>query len=232
MIIIPARLESTRLHQKALQYIGGYPMVVRAAMAVKDAGYDTPVVATDSEYISKICDSYDIFSIKTGEAASGTDRVWEAVQALSLPDDKVVVNVSGDYPFVDGEDLRQLLTSELVHQGAIGTLVKPIDCEDVANSPDIVKVAMDQYNDTVYMSRAPIPHKGKRYEHVGIYSFRVDTLRKLCSLRPGLLERSEGIEGLRAVEGKIPMHAFVSEFDYIGVNTEDDLKEAQRRAVV
>lgn len=230
MILIPARLESTRLHHKARQYIGNVPMIVRTAQSCQAATSDRVVVATDSALIRDICTQYHINSVLTEEEhETGTDRIYEAALILGLSEDEVVINVQGDYPFVNENDLGKLGNHPAVNQGAIVTLYKK-RCNPGKANPDIVKAVMDNNGQALYFSRAPIPYPAELhtyFEHVGLYAMKVSTLRRFCETPRGDLERLENIEHLRALENGIEVHLVKTEFEYVGVNTQEDLTKAR-----
>lgn len=230
MIIIPVRLESTRLYHKALQYIGHLPMVVRTAKACQAAYDGQVVVASDSEEVLEVCLEMGVSGVLTGPADSGTDRVALACDLMAVPDDEIVINVQGDYPFVNPADIKRLSNSDFSHDRDchIYTLVQPL-VGDQQHDRDKVKAVFVGSGRATYFSRMPVPTNGPFYEHVGIYAYTAKTLREFTNLPRKEIEKSEDIEHLRVITWGIK--CLVSDFDYIGVNTPEDLLRANQRAI-
>jgi 3-deoxy-manno-octulosonate cytidylyltransferase (CMP-KDO synthetase) len=230
MIIIPARYESLRLDRKALQFIGPKSMIWHVSTACKNATTDRVVVATDHEHVARLT-GFGVEVVMTGEQPTGTDRVYEAAKKLGVPDDEIIINVQGDYPFINPDDIARLGNFTDVKHGAIATLVKKNYGNGKADC-NVVKAVMDKFGRAMYFSRAPIPHPADLqffYEHVGMYAFTMKTLRRFCEAPQGDLEKLENIEHIRALEQGIEVYCVETTFDYLGVNTPSDLKEAQLR---
>ncbi|MDY0117636.1 MAG: 3-deoxy-manno-octulosonate cytidylyltransferase, partial [Sulfurimonadaceae bacterium] len=176
MIIIPARLASTRFPEKVLADIGGLPMVVRTAKAV--AHLDRVVVAADDEKIIATCHEYGIEAMLTSTThKSGTDRINECATLLNLPDDEIIINVQADEPFIEPEVVQSLLKKlkELQKNNApfiMGSCYNAIN-DEAAQDPNLVKVVLDSASNAIYFSRSPIPFNrggGATYfGHIGIY---------------------------------------------------------------
>jgi 3-deoxy-manno-octulosonate cytidylyltransferase (CMP-KDO synthetase) len=232
MIIIPARYESIRLDRKAVQFIGNRTMIQHVVRACKAATKDKVIVATDHEMVgnsAKLAGADAV--IMTGEHDTGTDRAHEAASILKLPDDEVIINVQGDYPFINPDDIAKLGNHKAVQRGGITTLYKK-KYGNEKNDPNVVKAVIDKQGRALYFSRSPIPHPAALhcfFEHVGMYAFTMKTLRRFCEAPQGDLERLENIEHIRALEHGIEVHMVETRFDYLGVNTPRDLKEAQYR---
>lgn len=184
MIIIPARLESTRFPQKALCDIGGLPMVVRTALNAKEV--DSVVVACDDEKIASVCKTHKIPCVMTAKShSSGTDRCAEAARKLGLKDDEIVINVQGDEPFLEHNVISTLIALMKEKKPFMGTLAKVIS-ESSSVDSNLVKVVLNAHNEAIYFSRATIPfHRDKDSKtmqhfpylgHLGIYGF----MQRLC----------------------------------------------------
>jgi 3-deoxy-manno-octulosonate cytidylyltransferase (CMP-KDO synthetase) len=233
MIIIPARIGSSRFPNKVLADIGGIPMVVRTAMAVNDI--DDVVIATDSEDVITIAKKHHIQAVMTSQDhQSGTDRIYEAVQKLGLNDGEIIINVQGDEPFIETEVVQAIydLTKRNSHNENImmNSCYKTISNPE-ADDPNIVKVVTDDNDIALYFSRAKIPyprdHHFDNYKgHLGIYGFTVRSLHKFCTLSPAPLEDIEKLEQLRALYHGYRVAMTKVETESFGIDTQEDLEKA------
>ena len=233
MIIIPARIGSSRFPNKVLADIGGIPMVVRTAMAVDEI--DSVVIATDSQDVIDIAASHGIQAVMTSQDhQSGTDRIYEAVQKLGLSDDEIIINVQGDEPFIETDVVQGIynLTKKNQTDGSImmNSCYKTISNPE-ADDPNIVKVVTDSDDIALYFSRAKVPyprdHHFDSYKgHLGIYGFTVRSLRKFCTLNPAPLEDIEKLEQLRALYYGYRVAMIEVETESFGIDTQEDLEKA------
>lgn len=234
MIIIPARLASSRFANKVLADILGLPMVIKTAFAVKDL--DDVVIATDSEEVVKVAKQYNINAIMTSAAhQSGTDRINEAANILGLGDDEIVVNVQADEPFIEPNIIATVIEkTKLIMDSRDFTMVslcKQINSE-LADDPNLVKVILDAKSDAIYFSRSKIPynrdhhHDIQYFGHLGIYSFAKKSLNEFCSLGAAPLEHIEKLEQLRAIYNHKKIAMAIVESKSFGIDTEEDLKKA------
>jgi len=233
MIIIPARLASTRFPQKVLADIGGLPMVVRTAKAV--AHLDRVVVAADDEKIIAICKEYGVEAMLTSTThKSGTDRINECANILKLADDEIIVNVQADEPFIEPEVVETLMKKLKGLQSSnepfiMGSCYNAINAES-AEDPNLVKVVLDSDNNAIYFSRSLIPYnrsgRATYFGHIGIYGFSKKSLKEFCSLADAAIEDIEGLEQLRAIhhQKKITMLKVTS--TGFGIDTKEDLARA------
>ena len=229
--VIPARLGSQRLARKMLREIAGRPLAVWVYQAVRSSPLlDDVILATDSDEIREACRQHSCRVQMTSDRhRSGTERVHEVSQAVAAD---VYINVQGDEPMVRREQIEAIV--QLMHDPAlcVGTLKTPASPEDIAN-PNAVKVVTDVAGRALYFSRTTIPHDrdGSRppyFKHLGIYAYRKPALDRFVALPESGLERAERLEQLRFLENGIPIHVAVTEFDSIGVDTEDDLTRVER----
>lgn len=231
MIIIPARLASTRFPNKIIVDVMGLPMVVRCAKNLTEI--DDVVVACDEESVKALCESHGIKAVLTSKAHnSGTDRINEAATILGLDDDEIVVNVQADEPFLEPYivgSVKKLIEDE-TNSFKMASCYRQID-KHMAENPNMVKVITDKEGYAIYFSRSPIPHDrdGGFFDyngHLGIYGFDVKSLKKFCDLGAGKLENIEKLEQLRAVEAgyKIKMTEVATKS--FGIDTVEDLAEA------
>jgi len=233
MIIIPARLASTRFPQKVLADIGGLPMVIRTAKRV--AHLDKVVVAADDEKIIDVCKEYGIDAKLTSTThKSGTDRIHECASILKLSDDEIIINVQADEPFIEPDVVESLMDKlkELQKQKEpfiMGSCYNAIN-SDSAEDPNLVKVVLDNAQNAVYFSRSAIPYNqgggAKYFGHIGIYGFSKKSLKEFCSLGDAPIEDIEKLEQLRAIyhEKKICMVKVAS--TGFGIDTKEDLAKA------
>ncbi|SFV54490.1 3-deoxy-manno-octulosonate cytidylyltransferase [hydrothermal vent metagenome] len=233
MIIIPARLASSRFPKKVLADIGGLPMVVRTAKAVEDI--DRVVVAADDEEIIEVCKKYNIDARLTSTThKSGTDRINECANILGLDDNELIVNVQADEPFIEKEVVQKLFERLHKLQSKRSSFIMA-SCynainEDAAKDPNLVKVVLDDASNAIYFSRSLIPYNrggGATYfGHIGIYGFDKKSLDEFCNLPDAPIEDIEKLEQLRAIyHGKKISMVKVASTGF-GIDTKEDLKRA------
>jgi len=239
LVVIPARLGSTRLPRKPLADIGGKPMVIRVAERAQQSNAQSVVVATDSPEIQAACDEYRIECLLTSEEhPTGTDRIAEVAQLLKLPADTLVVNVQGDEPLIPPELINQVAQTLADNSAcAISTVAVPIVDAAELNNPNVVKVVLNRSGEALYFSRATIPFvrdpetlgNVTHLRHLGIYAYRADFLQAYTRLEPAPPEQAEALEQLRALWNgyRIAVHT-ASEAPPAGVDTAEDLERVRR----
>ncbi len=233
LVIIPARLASSRLPEKPLQEIAGKALVLHVCDAASRARkVETVVVATDSTAIYDCVVSGGYKCIMTSpDHPTGTDRVAEAA---GMFDHQVVINVQGDEPFLPPEAIDEIAGTLLDEPNlAMHTLAVPL-APDHFTDPNVVKLVRDQEGNALYFSRAPIPAQWKEptvapLMHVGIYGFQREALFRFVSLEQTPLELCEGLEQLRALENGMTMRVSYHPTPFHGVETLDDLHAARER---
>jgi len=235
MIIIPARIGSSRFPNKVLADIGGIPMVIRTAMAVKDI--DSVAIATDSQEVIDIATEHNIKAVMTDSShQSGTDRIYEAAQKLELAEDEVIINVQGDEPFIETEVVEAIynLTNKNKHDETImmNSCYKVISNPE-ADDPNIVKVVTDDDDIALYFSRAKIPyprdHHFNAYKgHLGIYGFTMKSLENFCKSEVSPLEDIEKLEQLRALYHGYKIAMVEVNTESFGIDTPEDLEKAMK----
>ncbi|QFR42986.1 3-deoxy-manno-octulosonate cytidylyltransferase [Sulfurimonas xiamenensis] len=233
MIIIPARLASSRFPQKVLAEIGGLPMVVRTAKRVSHL--DKVVVAADDELIISTCKKYGIKAMLTSTThKSGTDRINECANILNLDENELIINVQADEPFIEPEVVQKVIQRlERLRQNKeefiMASCYNSINSES-AQDPNLVKVVLDDNDNAIYFSRSPIPYnrsgEAQYFGHIGIYGFSKKSLHDFCDLDDAPIEDIEKLEQLRAIyhQKKISMVKVAS--TGFGIDTEEDLKRA------
>ncbi len=235
IVVIPARMASTRLPGKPLADIGGKPMILHMLDRGREAGIGPVAVACGDAAIFDVVRAAGAIAVMTDPALpSGSDRVHAALTTLD-PDGvhDVVVNLQGDFPTLDPEGLRLVVTPLIDPKVDIGTLVVPIRDEIEAGTVSFVKAACafrdgETIAPALYFSRQAIPWGlGPRWHHVGIYAYRRTVLDRFVSLSPGLLEQREQLEQLRALEDGMRIACVRMEHGPFGVDTAEDLERAR-----
>ncbi len=239
VVLIPARMASSRLPNKPLADIAGLPMVVRVAQRAQLSGASRVVVAADDARIVAACQDYDIEAVLTRvDHPSGSDRLAEACDLLGLADTDVVVNVQGDEPLIDPASIdaaAQLLQTR--SDCSMSTLAHAIDSVEEFANPNVVKVVLDARNTALYFSRAPIAWWRDGFaqgvtalptpaplRHVGLYGYRVGFLREFPKLAQAPIEVTESLEQLRAMWHGHRIAVHVSDHSPgLGVDTPEDL---------
>ena len=231
-VVIPARLASTRLPNKALLPIAGKPMVVRVAEQAGKSGAQQVWIATDHASILAAAQEHGHPACMTDiNHASGTDRIAEVAAQMQWADDTIVVNVQGDEPLIPPALIRAVAQHLHEHpECAIATACHPIHDSTSINNPNVVKVVLDKNNNALYFSRAPIPfardaqtHAALR--HIGIYAYRARFLRDFRQLPPAVIEQTEMLEQLRALwHGYKIGVTIIQDAPPSGVDTEQDLQ--------
>ncbi len=229
MIIIPARLASTRFPNKILANIHGIPMVIATAKRVQ--AIDNVTIAADTNEVVTLAQNYGFKAILTSQNhQSGTDRINEAASKLNLNDDEIIVNVQADEPFIEESVVRSVIERAKQSDAMITSACKKIDLLHVKD-PNLVKVILDANNHAIYFSRSPIPYDREGgfedyFGHLGIYAFRKKSLQTFCALPNAPLEHIEKLEQLRALYHgyKIAMVEVTSQS--FGIDTPEDLEKA------
>jgi len=233
MIIIPARLASTRFPQKVLADIGGLPMVVRTAKRV--AHLDRVVVAADDELIISTCKEYGIEAMLTSTThKSGTDRINECATILNVDDNELIINVQADEPFIEPDVVQSLMKrlktlQEKEEPFIMGSCYNAINA-DSAEDPNLVKVVLDDVDNAIYFSRSKIPFNqgggAKYFGHIGIYGFSKKSLKEFCNLNDAPIEDIEKLEQLRAIYHQKNISMVKVASTGFGIDTKEDLARA------
>jgi 3-deoxy-manno-octulosonate cytidylyltransferase (CMP-KDO synthetase) len=238
--IIPSRYGSSRFPGKPLADIAGKPMIQRVYEQVIQAVNET-WVATDDERIADAVRGFGGKVVMTSvDHRSGTDRCAEAVQKVTREtgiDFDVVINVQGDEPFIQPEQIT-ILQKPFCDEPKteIATLVQKIDRSEVLFNPAEAKVALDIHGNALFFSRMPIPmvfkseekewiNKFQYFCHVGIYAYRTDILMKICQLPESLLEKAESLEQLRWLENGYTIQTVATDHSTVGIDTPEELEK-------
>lgn len=228
--IIPARYASTRFPGKPLIDIKGITMIERVYNQCKKAtGINGIVIATDDERIQKHVQSFGAQVVMTDPSLpSGTDR---CAAALPLLNDWVdaVINVQGDEPFINPEQIDEIAALLANENVEIATLIKVCADPSLYANPNCVKTVVDFNYKALYFSRSTIPFFRDQkeitfYRHIGLYGYRTQVLKKLVALPPSPLEQAEKLEQLRWLESGFSIQTACTSFDSFGIDTPEDLE--------
>ncbi len=235
LILIPARMASTRLPGKPLADICGLPMIVQVALRAKAAQAGRIVVAVDHQDVFDAVTAAGFEAVMTRvDHQSGSDRIYEAL-LKSDPEGRaeIVINVQGDLPTIEPETIRAALRPLENSQVDIATLTVEIEDEEEKLNPNVVKVVGAPLSATrlraLYFTRATAPYgQGPLYHHIGLYAYRRAALEKFVSLPPSTLEKRESLEQLRALEAGMRIDVEIVRSIPLGVDTPADLEKARR----
>jgi len=240
--IIPARYASTRFPGKPLADINGKPMILRVLERAEKA-LDDIIVATDDQRI------FDSVSKAGGKAIitsanhqSGTDRCYEALLIHQDETHKkydIVINIQGDEPFIQPEQIEMLMQCFKDPTIDIATLVKVIEDKSLIFDTNKPKVVLNRKREALYFSRSPIPFiRGVEndnwfdrhifYQHIGMYAYRAKALAEITSLETGILEKAESLEQLRWLENGFKIKVALTEHESFGIDTPEDLAHAKK----
>ncbi|TWG55220.1 3-deoxy-manno-octulosonate cytidylyltransferase [Aminobacter sp. J44] len=234
LILIPARMASTRLPGKPLADIAGRPMIVHVANRARQSGLGRVVVATDSPEVADAARAHGHEAVMTDtKHQSGSDRVFEALQTLD-PEGKIesIINLQGDLPTIDPAVIQAALAPLDDPAVDIGTLGVEIVDEEEKTTSSVVKIVGSPVSSTrlraLYFTRATAPWgEGPLYHHVGIYAWRRAALERFVSLGQSVLEKRESLEQLRALEAGMRIDAEIVNSVPLGVDTPQDLERAR-----
>jgi len=238
--IIPARFASTRFPGKPLTLINGVSMIERVyKRALLSKNLSTVLIATDDERIAEHVNTFggNVMMTRT-DHASGTDRCAEVLVNQTTAFD-VVINIQGDEPFIQPEQIDLLISCFDDNEVQIATLIKKIISVNELKNENTPKVVIAQNGDALYFSRQAIPFKknvaieewlkhGTYFKHIGIYGYKAVVLPKLTLLPHGRAEILESLEQLRWLENGYRIRTKVTDLETIAIDTPDDLAKAEK----
>ena len=227
IIIIPARLASTRLPNKPLAMIEGKTMIQRVYEQALKANLGEVIIATDGEKIANEIKKFGGKYILTNpDLQSGTDRIYSAYKLLKQDFD-IIVNVQGDLPNIDPNVISECVNLALENDCDIATVASKISDISEINNPNVVKIALAQNGFALYFSRSPIPFSKNinddYFHHIGIYAYKKNALEKFINLTPSPLEKRESLEQLRALENGMKIAVKIVNAHPLSVDTQEDL---------
>jgi 3-deoxy-manno-octulosonate cytidylyltransferase (CMP-KDO synthetase) len=234
LILIPARMASTRLPGKPLLDIAGEPMILHVMRRAQAARLGEVVVATDSEVIAACVEKAGGQAVMTrADHASGSDRIFEAL-AVADPQRKraIIVNVQADLPTIASSDIGAAIAPLADPAVDIATVAAEITRAQERTDPNVVKLVGTPVGErrlrALYFTRAAAPAgEGPLYHHIGLYAFRRPALERFVALPPAPLEQREKLEQLRALEAGMRIDATIVDSVPLGVDTPADLERAR-----
>ena len=229
LVIIPSRLSAMRLPRKPLLKINGLSMISHVFKKAQDANIgEVFVAAEDQEIVDDVRKNGGEAILTSNSHLTGTDRIFEAIKKLDKKDVQLVMNLQGDEPMINKEDIQNL-NEQMIKTGYdLGTLASKINQKKIFENENIVKVITDESLD-----RSQFPHAIKflrksdmkiknTYHHLGIYCYNLETLRKFVSLKRSSNEIKNRLEQLRALDNNININVALAKSPSIGVDTEED----------
>jgi 3-deoxy-manno-octulosonate cytidylyltransferase (CMP-KDO synthetase) len=234
IILIPARLASTRLPGKPLADLNGAPMIVHVLRRAEAAKIGEAIVATDSEAVAAAVEKAGGRAVMTrSDHVSGSDRIYEALEALDPEHDvDIVVNVQGDLPTINPDDISVALTPLRDANVDITTLAAVITDADERTNPNVVKVSGREIGpgrlQATDFTRKNATGAGPHYHHIGLYAYRRGALERFVKLAPSANERREKLEQLRALDAGMRIDVMIVKNVPLGVDTPEDLEKARR----
>ncbi|WP_312418817.1 3-deoxy-manno-octulosonate cytidylyltransferase [Shinella sp.] len=234
LVLIPARMASTRLPGKPLADIAGLPMIVQVARRAAAADVGRVVVAVDHQDVFDAVVAAGFEAVMTrGDHQSGSDRIHEALTVCD-PEGRadIVINVQGDLPTIDPDTIRAALRPLENASTDIATLTTEIRDEHEKTNPNVVKVVGSPIAESrlraLYFTRATAPHgTGPLFHHIGLYAYRRKALEAFVALKPSTLEKRESLEQLRALEAGMRIDVEIVDTVPLGVDTPADLEKAR-----
>ncbi len=236
--IIPARYASTRFPGKPLANILDKPMIERTYLQTLKSNANEVIVATDDQRIFDCVLNFNGKAQMTSEDhINGTSRCFEVASLLNLKEDDVVINVQGDEPTINPEQINLLINyfqNKETTEPEIATLVKAIESVEELNNINIPKVVFNSKHEALYFSRNVIPASKSQqdihinetsgyYKHIGIYAYTIEALREIASLPKGKLEKIESLEQLRWLEYGFSIKTIKTKHENIAIDTPEDL---------
>ena len=234
--VIPARYASTRFPGKPLVDIAGKSMIRRVYEQAKKCSQLTEVIAaTDDERIFNHITGFGGIAIMTSaDHQSGTDRCAEV--ALQHPQYDVIINIQGDEPYIDPEQITKLAYCFKDETTQIATLIKKVKDDDELLNTNSPKVIINKFAEAIYFSRSPLPHlRGQKqqdwlqhftyFKHIGIYGYRADVLQQITRLPVSDLEKAESLEQLRWIENGFKIKVTETNLETFAVDVPEDLEK-------
>ena len=229
LVIIPSRLSATRLPGKPLLKINGLSMISHVFKKAQDANIgEVFVAAEDQEIVDDVKKNGGEAIITSNNHQTGTDRIYEVIKKLNRTDVELVMNLQGDEPLINLEDIQNL-NNQMISSGYdLGTLASKIDHKGILKNHDIVKVTTDESLD---LSQFPLAlnflRKSEKnikniYHHLGIYCYHLETLKKFVSLKQSSNEIKNKLEQLRALDNNININVTLAKSSSVGVDTKED----------
>ena len=229
LVIIPSRLSATRLPGKPLLKINGLSIISHVYKKAQDANIgEVYVAAEDQEIIDDVSKNGGQAILTSNIHKTGTDRIYEALKKIGKPDIELIMNLQGDEPLINIEDIRNLHNQMIKTKSEIGTLASKIEDESLFQKENVVKVltkqslANSRFPEAINFMRKSGDLRDNIYHHLGIYCYKVETLKNFVSLEQSPNEIKNRLEQLRALDNNINIKVSLAKESSIGVDTKED----------
>ena len=230
LVIIPSRLSATRLPGKPLLKINGTSMISHVFKKAEEANIGEVIVATeDQEIVEDVKKNGGQAILTKKKHKTGTDRIYEALQKFDTTNIDLVMNLQGDEPLMNIEDIRNLNNQMKKNQSELGTLASEIKDKTVFENQNVVKVITTEKLDGINFpqgidfQRKITKNIENIYHHLGIYCYQKETLKKFVSFNQSINEIKNKLEQLRALDNNIKINVARAKSSPIGVDTDEDL---------
>ena len=231
LIILPARLESSRLSKKLIRNIGDKTLIEHMILCAKKINDTTIIVSTDSKVIQRYADKHSVESfLSSKKFKNGTERCYFTAKKFKASSKDIIINLQADEFNIDPNNIRKLIRIlKLSDNINVGTLVYETKNKNEYTDTNFVKVIVDKQLRAITFTRKPITSIGSKYLiHLGVYGFKFKTLEKFYTLKECHYEKDESLEQLRMIWNNIPIHCVqVKDNKSIGINSARDLKRAR-----
>ncbi|MCS5586507.1 MAG: 3-deoxy-manno-octulosonate cytidylyltransferase [Gammaproteobacteria bacterium] len=237
-VIIPARYASTRLNAKLLQDIHGKPLIQHTYENAVKSGASRVIIATDDVRIEGVANGFGATTCMTGDHhTSGTSRIAQVLDKLSITDDEIIVNVQGDEPMLSANVIEQVANNLANSKMQMATLCENVIDKSQYLDPNCVKVVFDKLGRALYFSRSPIPAFREEadfdaslcFKHVGIYAYRSGFVKQYLTMNSSAYEQVEKLEQLTVLNEGFDIHVVPAcEATGFGVDTQDDLEKVRK----
>ena len=235
LVIIPSRLSAQRLPGKPLMKINGLSIISHVFKKAEEANIGEVIVAAeDQEIVDDVKQNGGQAILTKNEHKTGTDRIYEVFQKINSTDIDLVMNLQGDEPLMNIDDIRNLNKKMIQSSSKLGTLASKIQDKVLLENPNVVKVLtkgnLNQTNfpEALNFMRNITEEKENIYHHLGIYSYNKETLEKFVSLNQSTSEIKNKLEQLRALDNNIKINVAFAKFAPIGVDTVEDLESVKK----
>ncbi len=235
LVIIPSRLSATRLPGKPLMKINGLSMISHVFKKAEEANIGDVLVATeDQEIIDDVKKNGGKAILTKNHHKTGTDRIYEALKKLEFKNIDLIMNLQGDEPLMNIEDIRTLNNQMIKNQSQMGTLASQIVNEEFYNNQNVVKVITKEslnginFPEAKNFLRKNLKEKENIYHHLGIYCYKLETLEKFVSLNQSSNEIKDRLEQMRALDNNIKVNVALAKSSPLGVDTNEDFVEIKK----
>tara|TARA_Y100000591_G_scaffold220837_1_gene192256 strand:- start:151 stop:930 length:780 start_codon:yes stop_codon:yes gene_type:complete len=229
LVIIPSRLSASRLPGKPLLKINGLSMISHVFQKAIEADIGDVFVATeDQEIVDDVKNNGGQAILTSKKPKTGTDRIYEAIKKIEVKDVELIMNLQGDEPLMNIEDIRNLHNQMVKTKSKMGTLASKISNQDAYNKESVVKVITKEELDfKKFPLASSFTRKSKRYDkntyhHLGIYCYQLDTLRSFVSFTQTQNELKYKLEQFRAIDNNIGINVALANSSPVGVDTKED----------